>query len=155
MAPVVVSRRRWLMVEYLAQISTGQPGGGPVPVDPSLLVVTHHRSGTAELRVDAFTGGHLLHLAVAGCVYNTIFALASERHVTVRDCVVRAGGGFDGQPPCSTGIAYEIEIAADAPAEELTAIARDADLTATVPNLLRAAAEVLLTDVRARSALPS
>jgi hypothetical protein len=143
------------MAGYLAQISTGHRGGGPVPVDPSRLVVTHHRSGQAELRVDALTGGHLLHLAVAGCVYNTVFALASERNVPIRDCAVRAWGGFGFPPPCSTGIAYEIEIAADSPASELRAIARDADLAATVPNLLRAAAEVHLTDVHVRSARPS
>jgi hypothetical protein len=44
------------------------------------------------------TGGHLVHVAVAGCLFNDILQVAAERGVTVNQLEVSADGDFDGEP---------------------------------------------------------
>lgn len=139
------------MGQYAAEIRSVKDAGSPA-ADPSRLVLTHHRSGEAEVRVGALSGGHLQHLAVAGCVYNSVFRIAAEREIVLRDCRVTVEGHFDDAAPRSSGITYDIELAATAPAEELTAIAHAADAESTIPNLLRASTEVVLRDVVVRPA---
>ncbi|HET9724777.1 MAG TPA: OsmC family protein [Actinomycetota bacterium] len=91
-----------------------------------------------------FNGGQLLHLAVAGCISNDLFREAAKRDIALRRVVVRADGGYDGSPPVSTGIAYDVEIEGDAPREELEELVRSVDEIAEIPNSLRSATRVEL-----------
>jgi uncharacterized OsmC-like protein len=51
-----------------------------------------------------FSGGELLHLAVAGCVSNDLFREAARRGTELIRVVVTADGGYGGEPAVSTGI---------------------------------------------------
>jgi hypothetical protein len=41
-------------------------------LDPGRLVLSHHLTYRAEIHAEVLSGGHLLHLAVAGCLFNDI-----------------------------------------------------------------------------------
>ena len=58
------------MAGYDAQIRLTDPGAEGA--DPSALVVAHHIADRAEISAEVLSGGHLLHLAVAGCLFNDI-----------------------------------------------------------------------------------
>ena len=51
-----------------------------------------------KVKIETLTGGHLLHLAVAGCLFNDILRVAAERGITVNEIEVSADGDFDGEP---------------------------------------------------------
>jgi uncharacterized OsmC-like protein len=50
------------------------------------------------VKIETLTGGHLLHLAVAGCLFNDILRVAAERGITVNQLKVSAYGDFGGEP---------------------------------------------------------
>lgn len=91
-----------------------------------------------------FSGGELLHLAVAGCVSNDLFREAARQGLSLRRVVVRVEGGFAGEPPVSTGILYEVDIDGEAPDDELDALVRFVDEIAEIPNSLRQGTSVSL-----------
>jgi uncharacterized OsmC-like protein len=82
-------------------------------------------------------GGQLLHLAVAGCVANDLYREAALRGIELTEVVVRAYGGFGGDPALSTGIAYDVEVAGDAPEGALRALVDHVDAIAEIPGSLR------------------
>jgi hypothetical protein len=86
----------------------------PRAIDPGDVIFKHHRAGHAQVRIETLTGAHLLHLAVAGCLFNDILRVAAERGITVNQLEVSADGDFDGEPAVSTGISYSVRIAGDA-----------------------------------------
>ena len=135
------------MTDFRAQIRSLDAGDSAPPGDPSRFVLSHHRAGSAELGVETLSGGHLLHLAVAGCVFNSVFRIAADRGIVLRDCRISVDGGFDNTAPRSSGISYDIELAGSATEEELTAVAREADADSTIPNLLRESTAVVLRTV--------
>ena len=51
-----------------------------------------------------FTGGHLLHLAAAGCILNDLYVEATALGITLNGVCVSAGGRFDTATSQSTGI---------------------------------------------------
>jgi len=112
--------------------------------DPSSVVFKHHRAGTAEIKVEQLTGGRLLHLAVAGCIFNNVLRLARDRAIEVHDASVRVSGDFtsDGD---STGIECSVDLVGDAAPAALTALAQAAFDDSTVVTVLRRGAEVRLT----------
>jgi uncharacterized OsmC-like protein len=118
--------------------------------DPGSLVVRHHLAGRAEIRAEVLSGGHLLHLAVAGCLFNDIVREASARGIALTDLVVSAGGGFGGEPVASTGITYSVELAGDAPDEELRRLVADCEQDATIPQALRRGTRVEADAVHVR-----
>ncbi|MBY8878015.1 OsmC family protein [Actinacidiphila acidipaludis] len=85
----------------------------------------------------AFTGGHVLHLAVAACVLNDLYREAGAAGVELRGVRVRAEGGFDTSTWQSTGISYAVELDSDAPASDLTALLAAVDEAAEIPRALR------------------
>jgi uncharacterized OsmC-like protein len=105
--------------------------------EPNGLVVAHHLTDRARLEAEALSGGHLLHLAVAGCFFNDILRAAAARDIRITDLRVEADGGFEGEPLRSTGISYSIEIAGDAPEAELNQLVRDVEAAAAIPVSLR------------------
>ena len=83
----------------------------------------------------AFTGAHLLHLAVAGCVLNDLFREAAALGVPLDGARVTASGGFDAAW-ASTGVAYAVELAGPSDADAARLLAA-VDAVAEIPRALR------------------
>ena len=90
----------------------------------------------------AFTGGHLLHLAAAGCVLNDVYREATQMGLPLRGVRVGADGAFDTDSWHSTGIKYWVEIDCDAPPSELDELLRRVDAVAEIPKSIRAGTSV-------------
>lgn len=121
------------MANYRAAISLAG-GTSSDAVDPGRLVVNHHLAERAELNLDVLSGGHLLHLAVAGCLFNDILRAAAAREITISALRVSADGGFAGDG--STGITYAVDVAGDAPEGELRELVADCEGAAAIPSTL-------------------
>ena len=92
----------------------------PTPqLEPPNFVYNHPRGGRFEYRINGLSGGHLLHLAVAGCVFNGIVRVARERGIVLTQAVVAADGGFNEEGTRSTGISYRIEVQGEASEQDL------------------------------------
>ena len=89
-----------------------------------------------------FTGGHLLHLAAAGCVLNDLYREAAALGIELKGVRVVAAGGFDTAAWRSTGIDYSVEISSDAPAGQLAHLLEVVDQVAEIPQAIRAGATV-------------
>jgi uncharacterized OsmC-like protein len=88
-----------------------------------------------------FTGAHLLHLAVAGCVLNDTYREARELGLEVRGVRVVATGSFDTDQWTTTGIGYEVEV--DGPTgDDLERLLVRVDEVAEIPRVIRAGGEV-------------
>jgi uncharacterized OsmC-like protein len=89
-----------------------------------------------------FTGGHLLHLAVAGCVLNDVYREAAALGIELAGVRVTAAGGFDTAPWQSAGIDYAVEVSSSAPAGQLAHLLQVVDELAEIPQAIRAGATV-------------
>jgi hypothetical protein len=112
------------------------------------IAVVHHRTPEVEWSIDSGTGGHMLHLALAQCVFNNLLRMAGDRGVTLGDVSVVADGGFDPQGTTSTGMECTIEVSGSAGDAELTALAEGAFLDSTVAAILRRGGPVELRAIR-------
>jgi uncharacterized OsmC-like protein len=119
-------------------------------VDPSDVIFKHHRAGHAQVKIETLTGGHLLHLAVAGCLFNDILRVAAERGITVNEIEVSADGDFDGEPAVSTGISCSVRITGDAPEDDLRRLIRDCEQDASIGNTLQRSTQVRATAIHVR-----
>ena len=90
----------------------------------------------------AFTGAHLLHLAVAGCVLNDVHREAERLGVPVDGVRVTASGGFDAETGHSTGISYRAEVDSPASSADVNAVLEAVDAVAEIPRAIRAGAPV-------------
>lgn len=95
-----------------------------------------------------FNGGQLLNLAVAGCISNDLFREAARAGIALRRVRVTAVSDYDGDPPVSTPIDYEIELHGDAPEGTLRQLAEHVDEIAEIPNSIRRGTEIRLTAIR-------
>lgn len=103
-----------------------------------------HRWTPEGVTVDAaFTGAHLLHLAVAGCVLNDVYREASAMGLTLRGVRVGAAGTFDETTWTSHGIEYWVELDSDAGPADIDALLRRVDDVAEIPKSIRAGATVV------------
>jgi uncharacterized OsmC-like protein len=93
----------------------------------------------------AFTGAHLLHLAIAGCVLNDLYREADAGGVSLQGARVLARGGFDADTWTSTGITYSVEIRSDASDDEIARLLAAVDEAAEIPRAVRAGATVQRT----------
>jgi uncharacterized OsmC-like protein len=139
------------MSSYEAVVATADDGttdaAGPLTVQ-----FRNARTGQRQqLSIDEFTGGHLLHLAVAGCVHNDLFREALARGIRLTHVEVRADGGFAGEPCESTGVAYAVDLRGDASQRELEDLVAHVERIAEVPSALRLGGQVTLTSLRVRS----
>jgi len=102
-----------------------------------------HRWTPGGVTVDAdFTGGHLFHLAAAGCVLNDVYREAATLDIELKGVRVIAAGGFDTATWRSTGIDYSVELSSDAPADQLAHLLDVVDQVAEIPRVIRAGASV-------------
>lgn len=116
------------------------------------VVVNHRNAGPTLLNLGTLSGGHVLHLAVATCLYNDIVREARNRNIHLSTLAVTATGGFADDH--STGITYTIDIAGDAPDEALRALVTDMEQSATIPQALRQGTTVDRAEVRVNGAPP-
>src|SRR5229473_2924100 len=95
-------------------------GAGTMRSASDAVMSYPHRWTPDGVTVEAdFTGGHLLHLAAAGCVLNDVYREAAVLGLELKGVRVSATGGFDTGTWASTGITYSVDISSDAPASEL------------------------------------
>jgi len=113
-------------------------------LDPGSTLVRHHRVPVAELMAPRVSGGTMLHLALASCVFNNITRMAAECGITLRDASVRVGGDFTPEGD-STGIECVVRVDADSDAAALAQLANDAFSDSTVGAVLKRATTVSLT----------
>ena len=88
-----------------------------------------------------FTGAHLLHLAVAGCVLNDTFREARALGLAVSGVRVAAAGGFDTDRWATTGIRYTVEVDG-AEGDDLDRLLAVVDEVAEIPRVVRNGGEV-------------
>jgi len=120
----------------------------PTPqLEPPNFVYTHPRGGRFEYRIDGLSGGHLLHLAVAGCVFNGIVRVARERGIALSHALVRAEGGFNEEGTRSTGISYSMEVEGEATDDELVDLATFVQQDSSVSQIVSHGASVAATNV--------
>jgi hypothetical protein len=119
-------------------------------VEPGRFVVAHHLTDRAEIHAEVLSGGHLLHLAVAGCLFNDILREARTRGIVVTDLRVGADGDFGGEPLTSGGITYAIDIAGDAPERDLRGLVAYCEAAGAIPHTLRRGTGVEAGEVRVR-----
>ncbi len=89
-----------------------------------------------------FTGAHLLHLAVAGCVLNDLHREAAASAIRLDGARVSAWGDFDTETWTSTGISYSVELDSPATAVELDRLLALVDQVAEIPRAIRTGAPV-------------
>ena len=92
-----------------------------------------------------FTGGHLYHLAAAGCVLNDVYREAERLGMTIAGVRVRADGALDTTTWTSTGVEYRVEIDADAGKAEIDRLLAVVDEVAEIPKALRTGTSVVRT----------
>jgi uncharacterized OsmC-like protein len=81
----------------------------------SQVVLRHHRTDGIQIDAQPLSGGHLLHLAVAGCIFNDLYLLAADRGIRLTDVRVSAAGDFEGEEPTvSKGVTYQVSISGEA-----------------------------------------
>ena len=109
---------------------------------PHTVVVDRPADGGG--RGVGFNGGQLLYLAIAGCVSNDLFREARADGIALERVRVVVDGDFQGDPPVSTEVTYDVEVAGDASTEELQRLVDKVDGIAEIPNSLREATAVRL-----------
>jgi uncharacterized OsmC-like protein len=113
-------------------------GSGSLRASIQPDVVMHHAWTEEGVTVQsAFTGAHLLHLAVAACVLNDLYREAALSGVTLNGVRVTATGDFDRETWRSSGISYCVEIDSDAPDAEQRRLIELVDDVAEIPRALR------------------
>jgi uncharacterized OsmC-like protein len=118
-------------------------GAGTMMSGTAAAVRFPHRWTPGGVTVEAdFTGGHLLHLAAAGCVLNDLYREAAALGIGLQGVRVTAAGGFDPATWQSTGIDYSVEVSSDAPADQLAHLLEVVDQVAEIPRAIRAGTTV-------------
>jgi len=118
-------------------------GAGTMMADSGAAAHFPHRWTPGGVTVEAdFTGGHLLHLAAAGCVLNDLYREAAALGIELKGARVIAAGGFDTTTWQSTGIDYSVEVSSDAPTDQLAHLLEVVDQVAEIPQAIRAGATV-------------
>ncbi len=120
-----------------------EAAAGSLRASGPAAVAFPHRWTADGVTVQAdFTGAHLLHLAVAGCVLNDLYREAAGLGVELTGVRVRAAGAFDAETWASSGVAYAVELRSPASAEELAELLAVVDRVAEIPRAVRAGAAV-------------
>jgi uncharacterized OsmC-like protein len=118
-------------------------GAGTLRAAGDALARFPHRWTSEGVTVDAdFTGGHLLHLAAAGCVLNDVYREAAVLGIELDGVRVTADGGFNTDTWESTGINYSVEIRSQVSREQVTQLLEVVDEVAEIPRVIRAGARV-------------
>jgi putative redox protein len=113
---------------------------------PYTLVVDRPADGGG--RGLGFNGGQLLYLAIGGCISNDLFREAAARGIGLTTVRVVVRGDFSGEPAVSEDVSYDVEVAGDAPRQQLEELVSHVDAIAEIPNSVRQGTPVKLSTVR-------
>ena len=102
----------------------------------------HHWTADGVVVESDFTGGHLLSLAIAGCVLNDVHREAERLEIPIDGVRVAAWGDFNRETWQSTGISYTVEVSSPASSAQIDNLLRVVDEVAEIPKALRAEATV-------------
>lgn len=106
-------------------------------------IVMPHAWTEEGVAVEApFTGMHVLHLAVAGCVLNDIYREANRMGLRIEGVRVTADGDVDTTTWESTGIGYEVALDSTLPDDRVSELLHSVDEVAEVPRVLRSGTTV-------------
>lgn len=106
------------------------------------LSMPHRWTAEGVVAEVAFTGAHLLHLAVAGCVLNDVYREAGLMGIEVDGVVVAAHGGFEATSWRSSGVHYQVQVHTAHGGEAVERLLARVDEVAEIPKALRAGAAV-------------
>ncbi|MGX7678707.1 OsmC family protein [Jatrophihabitans sp. DSM 45814] len=121
-------------------------GAGTLQGTASDVVRFPHRWTAEGVTVQtSFTGAHLLHLAVAGCVLNDVFREADRLGIIVHGVRVTASGDFNTETWQSKGIGYLVDVDSPASVDEIETLLAVVDDVAEIPKSIRAGAPVQRT----------
>jgi len=116
---------------------------GAMRPDSDEGIAFEHRWSPGGVVVQAeFTGAHLLHLAVAGCVLNDVHREARRLGIGVDGVRVAAWGDFDTETWRTTGIDYMVDVSSTAPRGDIDELLRVVDEVAEIPKTLQQEAQV-------------
>ena len=99
-----------------------------------------------------FNGGELLLLAIGGCYSNDIYREAAKRGMNIRSVQVEVKADWGGQPVRAQNVCYTAKVEADATEAEILDLIQHTDKVAEIPNSLRFATEVQLTQPTSQAA---
>jgi uncharacterized OsmC-like protein len=116
-------------------------GSGSLYIDDG-FALSHAWTGAGVTVEAPFTGAHVLHLAVAGCVLNDVYREAETLGVPVDGVRVTAQGGFEDGTWRSTGIEYLVAVDSTAPAHEVERLLTVVEDVAEIPKTLAAGVDV-------------
>lgn len=136
------------MSDYAVKVEMVGPEAGALAVNELPTVAINDRGQPKMLTFGALSGAHVLHLAVAVCVYNDMLRDARPRGIHIERLAVTVTGDFTGDPLRSTGIAYTIDVAGDAPEAALRALVKHVERVAEIPDMLRHGMTVSLAEAR-------
>jgi uncharacterized OsmC-like protein len=120
----------------MAEQHTVTVGAGSLVVDDG-VAMEHAWTGSGVTFTAPFTGAHLLHLSVAGCVLNDVYREAEQLGIDVRGVRVTARGSFDPDTWRSHGIEYDVALETGAEAPRVDELLARVDEVAEVPRALR------------------
>jgi uncharacterized OsmC-like protein len=106
--------------------------------DESVVRYRHPWTDDGVTAAADFTGAHVLHLAVAGCVLNDLYREAAARGIRLDGVRIVAKGGFEADTWHSTGVTYAVEVDSAAATDDLAQLVHDVDDVAEIPRALRA-----------------
>ena len=121
------------------------------PVRGSGIKFPHVWTEDGVVVESAFTGAHLLHLSIAGCVLNDVYREAETLGIVVDGVKVVVLGDFDRETFHSTGVEYQVEVNSNADDSEVDELIRVVDEVAEMPKALRAEAVVRRVDISTRT----
>jgi uncharacterized OsmC-like protein len=116
-------------------------------IDAKAIQFPHRWTSEGVTVEAAFSGAHLLHLAVAGCVLNDMYREAATLGIQIDGVRVSAAGGFDTEAWTSTGITYSVELLSPASAQDFAQLLDRVDDSAEIPRAIRAGAMVQRANV--------
>ena len=105
------------------------------------VVVAHEWTDEGISVECAFTGGNVLHLAVASNVLNDVYREAGRMGYAVGGVRVSAEGGFD-EEWHSTGIHYDVALDSRLTPHQIERLLSTVEEVAEIPRALRAPTEV-------------
>jgi hypothetical protein len=106
-------------------------------------VIFPHRWTPAGVVVQSeFTGAHLLHLSIAGCVLNDVHREAERLGVHLFGVRVSAWGNFDRKTWQSTGNLYSVDVNTSASSQEVQHLLAAVDEVAEIPKAVRSGGAV-------------
>jgi len=121
------------------------------PVRGSGIKFPHVWTEDGVVVESAFTGAHLLHLSIAGCVLNDVYREAETLGIVVDGVKVVVLGDFDRETFHSTGVEYHVEVNSNADDPEVDELMRVVDEVAEMRKALRAETVVRRVDISTRT----